>query len=178
MMLGDQPGPLSPCPLTLEPRAAPRCNFCIFLLTNPLSPPLRPPSTPFISSQHAMCQAGNASPGPGTYSVEGGRDKAVSGLGDGPTPKFGTEIRVPPHGDKVPGPGAYQPKSVSQVLPPPSLPHISPLPLPPPPPTHPTPPHPTHIPPPPTPPHKHPTSPFPSLSHPISYPLHSHQRFA
>ena len=62
---------------------------------------------------------GICSPGPGAYDVQGGRWKAVPGLGDAPTFPFGA-----PGGEgasssgakmlEVPGPGTYKPKEVSR----------------------------------------------------------------
>mmetsp|Transcript_9744 Transcript_9744/g.20781 ORF Transcript_9744/g.20781 Transcript_9744/m.20781 type:complete len:577 (-) Transcript_9744:1287-3017(-) len=66
---------------------------------------------PYISRLHEDAMKGTNSPGPGSYDVQGGRNKPVAGLGDAPNYTFGTlGERSPQRGMMVPGPGAYNPK--------------------------------------------------------------------
>ena len=56
---------------------------------------------------------GTQSPGPGTYDVQGGRNKAVPGLGDAPTFPFGLVLSDGSRSRlNVPGPGTYAPRDV------------------------------------------------------------------
>eukprot|EP00798_Chlamydomonas_sp_ICE-L_P023917 gene23917-9488_t len=72
---------------------------------------------PYLGRGHETMCRGSEGPGPGAYTDNGGRNKAVTGLGDAPTFKFGTERmggdRTESNVQDVPGPGAYTPKDES-----------------------------------------------------------------
>ncbi|GAX81632.1 hypothetical protein CEUSTIGMA_g9060.t1 [Chlamydomonas eustigma] len=77
------------------------------------SPELGPASAgPYLSKGHEATMQGNQCPGPGNYDVQGGRHKAVGGLGDGPMYPFGLLLKKNTVAGmlNVPGPGTYNPK--------------------------------------------------------------------